>query len=133
MKMVRTTNNANHRSVLTGLSLFACVLTWATPSVAHHAFAANYDIDSEGRIQGIVEDVFWASPHVHYYVRVTTDEGSALWDVESANLNAMAARGWTRNTIRVGDEIVVSGRLGRDGNRRIWMDRAAWADGSPIE
>ena len=99
----------------------------------HHAFAANYDMDNEGTVEGIVEEVVWANPHVHYYIQVTREDGTTeLWDGEAANLSLLAARGWDRNTIRVGDAIRVTGALGRDGIRRIQMRQVVRADGSPL-
>ncbi|MEE8237307.1 MAG: DUF6152 family protein [Gammaproteobacteria bacterium] len=100
---------------------------------AHHAFAANYDVTRIGTVEGIVEEVFWASPHVHFYIRVTTEDREELWDVEDANLNSMASRGWNRNTITAGDEIRVTGRMGRDGKRRIWASEIVRVDGRPLD
>lgn len=100
---------------------------------AHHAFSANYDVDKIGTVEGVVEEVFWANPHVHYYIRVTTGDREELWDVEDANLNSMASRGWNRNTISAGDEIRVTGRVGRDGKRRIWAGDIVRADGRPLK
>ena len=100
---------------------------------AHHAFAANYEMDNVGTVEGIVEEVVWANPHVHYYIQVTREDGTTeLWDGEAANLSLLAARGWDRNTIRVGDAIRVTGALGRDGIRRIQMRQVVRADGSPL-
>ena len=100
---------------------------------AHHAFSANYDVAKTGTVEGIVEEVFWANPHVHYYIRVKTEDREELWDVEDANLSSMASRGWNRNTIRAGDEIRVTGRLGRDGKRRIWAGEIVRADGQAVQ
>ncbi len=100
---------------------------------AHHAFSANYDLTKIGTVEGVVEEVFWANPHVHYYLRVRTEGSEELWDVEDANLNSMASRGWNRNTISAGDEIRVTGRMGRDSKRRIWADEIARADGQPLK
>ncbi|MYF71366.1 MAG: hypothetical protein F4181_16045 [Proteobacteria bacterium] len=103
------------------------------PAAAHHAFAANYDMDNVGTVEGIVEEVVWANPHVHYYIQVMGEEGTTeLWDGEAANLSILASRGWERNTIRVGDAIRVTGALGRDGIRRIQMRQVVRADGSPL-
>ena len=114
--------------VLFGLSVSATHY-----AAAHHAFAANYEMDNVGTVEGIVEEVFWANPHVHYYIQVTKEDGTReLWDGEAANLSLLAARGWDRNTIRVGDTIRVTGALGRDGIRRIQMRQVVRADGSPL-
>ena len=105
----------------------------ASGSSAHHAFSAIYENDSEGTVEGVVEEVFWANPHVHYYIRVKNEDGSdELWDVETMNLNTMARRGWTRETVTVGDEIRVTGPLGRDGRLRISMQEVERVDGKPL-
>jgi len=101
--------------------------------VAHHAFSANFDLDNTGSVEGVVEEVFWANPHVHYYIPVTNaDASEELWEIEGSNLNGMTRRGWTRDTIIPGDEIRVTGNLGRDGNRRIWLRELVRADGRPL-
>ena len=89
----------------------------------HHAYAANY-VDELGTIEGVVVEVFWGNPHVHYYLEVARDDGATeIWDVESANLGVMARSGWTDDTIEVGDHIKVSGDLGREGRRKLSLDR----------
>ena len=91
---------------------------------AHHALAANYEVDSRGTIEGTVVEVFWANPHIHYYLEVTGEDGQPeLWDIESSNLANMVRLGWTKDTIQVGDRIRVSGHLGRNGSRRLELDR----------
>ena len=120
------------RTLLTA-ALFGSFLSLAHYAAAHHAFAANYDMDREGTVEGVVEEVVWTNPHVHYYIQVTKEDGSTeLWDGESANLSLLASRGWDRNTIRVGDEIRVTGLLGRDGKRRIQMRQVVRVDGKPL-
>ena len=90
----------------------------------HHALSANYDIDRIGTIEGVVVEVFWANPHIHYYMEIVNDDGvTELWDIESSNLSNMVRSGWTRETVEVGDRIHISGRLGRNGTRRLELDR----------
>ena len=77
-----------------------------------------------GEVEGVVVEVFWANPHVHYYIEVTEADGSTrIWDLESSNLNGMARAGWTRDTIEVGDRIRASGMMGREGRPRLALDR----------
>lgn len=100
---------------------------------AHHAFAANYDIDNIGTVEGKIAEVAWSNPHVHYYIQVANEDGSTdLWDVESSNLSGMTARNWDRNTLRVGDEIRVTGALGRNGIHRIQMRDVVRLDSEPL-
>lgn len=95
----------------------------SSAAVAHHAYDANYTRDI-GSIEGVVVDVFWANPHVQYYLEVTADDGtSRVWIVEADNLNVMGRDGWTSETLQVGDHVRVSGRLGREGRPRLALDR----------
>lgn len=101
------------------------VISFADVNVlAHHAISANYDENSFGTIEGTVVEVFWANPHVHYYIEVTEDlDNVELWDIETSSLITLARIGWTPETIKVGDQIRVSGQLGRNGIRRLNLDR----------
>ncbi len=101
-------------------------LCLAVSASAHHAAAANYDTDNIGMIEGVVVDVFWANPHVHYYLEVESDVGGTeLWDVETSNLAGMMRSGWTRETVKIGDRIRISGQLGRNGIKRLALDRGS--------
>jgi predicted extracellular nuclease len=101
-------------------------LGFAGSAGAHHALAANYDTDRIGTIEGVVVDVFWANPHVHYYLEVENDAGETeLWDVETSNLSTVVRDGWTRQTVQVGDRIRISGQLGRNGILRLALDRSS--------
>jgi len=94
------------------------------PAQAHHALAANYVVDSRGTIEGLVVEVFWANPHIHYYMEIENENAQTeLWDIESSNLASMRRSGWTRDTVKVGDRIRISGRVGRNGSRRLELDR----------
>lgn len=100
---------------------------------AHHAISLNYDTEQTGSIEGVVEEVFWANPHVHYYLTVTREDGSSeTWDMETGNIRGMRRRGITRDTVRPGDRVEVSGTLGREGSRRILASSIVKADGTVV-
>lgn len=108
---------------LGSLALPLALALLSSAAVGHHAYDANYTRDV-GSIEGVVIDVFWANPHVQYYLEVTGDDGTnKVWIVESDNLNVMGRDGWTSETLQVGNRIRVSGRLGRDGRPRLALDR----------
>lgn len=94
--------------------------------LAHHALAANYDPDLTGTIEGVVIEVFWSNPHVRYFVEVVNADGEKeIWDVESSPITGMAAAGWSKDTVELGDRIRVSGGLGRNGTRRLNLDKSS--------
>ena len=112
------------RFYFTVYAILVCTCLKYNLAVGHHAISANYDENSLGTIEGSVVEVFWANPHVHYYIEITNDLGSIdLWDIETSSLIALSRVGWTKETIKVGDTIRVSGQLGRNGIKRLNLDR----------
>jgi hypothetical protein len=108
----------------------AGALTIASAATAHHAITLNYDPRVTGVVEGEVVEVFWANPHVHYYLNVTEEDGAVqLWDMEAGNLNSMRTRGVARGTITVGDRVRATGVLGRDGHSAILADSLTMEDG----
>lgn len=111
----------------------AAVLALATAASAHHAITLNYDPNVSGEIEGVVEEVFWANPHVHYYLTVTTEDGSTrLWDMETGNLNVMRSRNLSRNSIKVGDRVRAGGILGREGAAEILASYLVMVDSGDV-
>lgn len=105
----------------------------ATSALGHHASNLDYDADKVGTIEGVVEDVFWANPHVHFYLTVTREDGSTeTWDMEGPNLASLRRRGVSRGMIGIGDRIRITGTLGREGMKRIWAQAIVKADGTLV-
>jgi len=86
-------------------------------SFAHHAFTAQYDPDHTGTLTGVVVKVEWLNPHAYFYVDVTGEDGTvATWACELTSPVGLMRRGWTRNSLAIGDVVEVSGALARDGS-----------------
>ncbi|SRR5258708_24984284 len=92
---------------------FAC----AAPRVlAHHSFAAEFDAGKPVDLKGIVTKIEWANPHTYFYLDVTARDGQVVnWGMEMGSPNGLMRQGWTRNTLHVGDEVVVEGSQAKDG------------------
>lgn len=91
--------------------------TAATAS-AHHAFIAQYDPFRPTTLNGVVVKVEWLNPHAYFYVDVTDGETGEIvnWACELTSPVGLMRRGWTRNTLRIGDRVTVEGPLARDGS-----------------
>jgi hypothetical protein len=90
-----------------------------TPLAAHHSFSAEYDSKKSVTLKGTVTKVEWMNPHVYFYLDVTDDAGNIVnWSFEMGPPNGLERSGWTRNTMKVGDEVIVDGTLAKDGSKQ---------------
>jgi hypothetical protein len=106
----------------------------SSPSTrAHHSFAAEFSYEDSGTITGEVVEVLFVNPHARYFIAIENESGQEiLWDAQTRSPNALAAAGWTKDTIRVGERITIEGNLGRDHARKIWIREVRRASGEVI-
>jgi hypothetical protein len=105
----------NYRSL--GLTVFGVILAVA-PAMAHHSFSAEYDSKKPVTLKGTVTKVDWMNPHVYFYIDVEADGKVTNWGLEMGPPNGLQRSGWTKNTMQVGDEVIVEGTLAKDGSKQ---------------
>ena len=90
-----------------------------TQLFAHHSFAAEFDSNSPIEVEGIVIKIEWANPHTYFYIEVETDQGDfEEWALEMGSPNQLVRRGWSRNSLKIGDVVTVTGSRARDGKAK---------------
>jgi hypothetical protein len=102
---------------------------WAA---AHHS-VAEFDLEKPITLNATVKEVWFSNPHIRYYVVVAGENGAEeIWDVHGSSVTSLARRGWTKNTIKVGDKIQVNGSPNRKGIKRILIRSIVLPDGKTL-
>jgi uncharacterized protein DUF6152 len=91
------------------------VLLVSLSTFAHHG-EANYDTSEVVEVKGTVSDFQFINPHVLIYIEAKDPSGNAeTWTCEATSPNFLLRRGWTRTTLKPGDEISASGHRAKNG------------------
>ena len=109
------------------------LLLAAAPVVAHHSFAAEFDAKKPVKLQGTVTKMEWINPHAWIHLDVKNADGSVTsWMVEAGAPNALLRRGWTKNSLLPGTEILVEGYQAKDGANRANGRDITFKDGKKL-
>src|SRR5216683_7933297 len=98
--------------LLSVLAVAGGMMLASLPALAHHSFAAEYDSNKPIKLTGSVTKVEWMNPHARFYIDVKDDAGKTTnWEFELGSPNGLMRSGWTRNSLKQGDTVSVSGSL----------------------
>src|SRR6476660_2179876 len=94
----------------------AAFLLAAVRLVAHHAFAAEFDVNQPVKVHGTVTKVEFVNPHAWIYVDVKDADGKVVnWHFELGPPNALFRLGWKKDAIPNGTEVYISGFRAKSG------------------
>jgi hypothetical protein len=120
------------RRLLVGLAAVSLTLA-AAPLYAHHAFSSEFDADKPLQLAGTVSKVEWVNPHAWIHVEVKKPDGQVEeWMIEGGTPNTLMRRGVSRDTLKIGTEVKISGYQAKDGSNRANGRDITYPDGRKL-
>ena len=120
------------------IAIAACTMSlalcgWASAVSAHHAFAAEFDANKPVNFKGTITKMEWVNPHTWLHIAVKNDNGTMEnWAIEAGTPNVLFRRGFTKESLLPGTEVLVDGYRAKDGSRRANGRDLTFADGKKL-
>jgi hypothetical protein len=103
------------------------------PALAHHSFAVFFDTDAQLRkVTGVVKEFRFTNPHGVVTIAVREGNDEVIWRAETNSPSVLRRRGWSADSLHVGETITVEGWLARDGSRYMRLRSATRASGEAV-
>jgi hypothetical protein len=114
--------------------LAACgVVLAAVPVLAHHSFAAEYDSGTPVTLSGTITKIEWTNPHAYVYLDVKGEDGKVVaWGIEGYPPNTLRRTGFSRNLLKEGDKVTITGWRARDNAARLAAREVTLPDGNKV-
>ncbi len=122
------------KAKLLGLPALAAVLLFlvSVPIFAHHG-AASYDISKMTTLKGTVANIQWINPHASILIEVNDTAGQVQkYTVESVSPLGLSRLGWTKDSLKLGDQITVTGNLSKNGTHVLRLKKIVFPTGKEL-
>jgi hypothetical protein len=121
------------RHVATAILLTLVLTLAARVATAHHSFAVFFDTDSQLRkVTGVVKEFRFTNPHGIVTLAVTEGGRQVIWRAETNSPSILRRRGWSSDSLQVGEKITIEGWPARDGSKYLRLRSATRANGESV-
>jgi Family of unknown function (DUF6152) len=108
------------------------LLVVSVPIFAHHG-AASYDISKMITLKGTVTSIQWINPHAEIDMEVNDTTGrTQKYIVESVSPLGLSRNGWTKDALKPGDQITVTGNLSKNGTHILRLKKIVFPTGKEL-
>src|SRR5690242_16849930 len=105
----------------------------AAAAVAHHSFAAEFDVNRPIKLTGTVTKLEWTNPHAWVFVDAKDDKGATQnWAIELVGINDLLRLGWGRDKVKAGDVISIDGFGAKNGTNTVNAASVSLANGELV-
>ena len=108
----------------------ASLIAASAIALAHHAYTAEFDTTKPVKVTGTVSKLEWSNPHIWIYLDVKDEQGKVTnWGFSASPPGMLLRRGITKNSLKIGDVLTISGHRAKDGSNNASGNIVTTADG----
>jgi hypothetical protein len=112
----------------------AFVLFLAGGQVSAHHGSSNYDLSKSVSVKGTITQFDFVNPHSAIHLEAKDDKGNAeQWLIEADSPNNLARAGWTRDSLKPGDQVTIVGNRLKDGSKVMRLQKVIFSDGKELK
>jgi hypothetical protein len=116
------------RTVLIAVVVGVALLSAGSVARAHHAFAAEFDVNKPVKFEGKLIKWDMVNPHSWFHMEIKGEK----WMIEGGSPNQLIRQGVTSKTVPIGTTLIVEGYLAKDGTNKAVGRNFILADGSRL-
>ena len=114
------------------LAVLATSLLISAPAFAHHSMSM-YDRGQDTTFKAIITEFNWANPHSQIIFTVTDEHGNIQkWVAEGPGPNRLANHGWSKDSLKPGDQVTIVGNRNKDGSPTMRFEKVIFPNGQEL-
>jgi hypothetical protein len=115
------------------LALSLILFIASAQASAHHG-SSNYDMSKPTSVKGTIAKFEFINPHSAIHLEAKDDKGNAEeWIIEADSPNNLGRAGWTRDSLKPGDQVTIVGNRLKDGSKVMRLQKIIFADGKELK